>query len=231
MSNYTDTLWGEISPLFDAIIEHPFLRELCDGSLSTERFTFYVQQDSLYLLDFARGLAALAVRAKEGEATYQFATFAKETFEVEQSLHETFFTQFAITDPTARRSPTCFSYGNFLKASVAYGSFEEAVGALLPCFWIYQEVGNAIVRRARGTGANNPYQRWIDTYSGEEFGASVAKMLSITNRVAAEASEKGRRELRSAFLTACRLEYLFWDSAYRLERWQPEAFQPADWER
>ncbi|MDP8972351.1 MAG: hypothetical protein M3N45_04060 [Actinomycetota bacterium] len=45
------------------------------------------------------------------------------------------------------------------------------LGAVLPCYWIYWEVGQTLLEH----GSPNPYYRkWIDTCGGEELQARKA---------------------------------------------------------
>ena len=71
-----------------------------------------------------------------------------------------------------RAAPTSLAYTSYLLATARGGSYAEGVGAVLPCYWIYWEVGKELLRR----GSPDPrYQRWIDIYSGEEFGEVVQR--------------------------------------------------------
>ena len=74
------------------------------------------------------------------------------------------------------------------------------------------------LRHARAAPAN-PYQAWIDTYAGEEFHTAVRATIAATDEVASDASLKLRERMHAAFTRATQLEWIFWDSAYRLERW------------
>jgi thiaminase (transcriptional activator TenA) len=65
----------------------------------------------------------------------------------------------------------------------------------------------------------NPYQAWIDTYAGEEFHRAVQAVIEATDEVAQAASPALRERMHWAFTRATQLEWAFWDSAYRLERW------------
>ena len=87
---------------------------------------------------------------------------------------------------------------------------------MLPCFWIYKAVGDDIFSRAR---PDNPYRAWIDTYAGAEFGTAVASMIAATDMAACGASPRLRERMHRAFAHATRLEWLFWDSAYREATW------------
>ncbi|GIW00403.1 thiaminase II [Roseiflexus sp.] len=215
---FTETLWSSITGIYQAIIQHPFNEELAQGTLSREKFAFYMQQDALYLADFARALATMAGRAPDEEAIIQFARFAEGVAVVERALHFTYFREFGIDAPTRQQSPSCFAYTNFLLATAACRSYEEGMAALLPCFWIYREVGSDIYRRA---APNNPYQKWIDTYAGQEFAEWVNRAIDLTDAIADQASEPQKARMRDAFVHSSRLEWMFWDSAYRLEQWMP----------
>jgi thiaminase (transcriptional activator TenA) len=90
------------------------------------------------------------------------------------------------------------------------------LGALLPCFWIYAEIGRDIHARAAPA---NPYQAWIDTYAGEEFHAAVRAVITAADEAAAEVSSSLRPRIHAAFTRATQLEWMFWDAAVRLETW------------
>jgi len=218
MTRFTDTLWSSITDIYQAIIYHPFNEELARGILPREKFAFYMQQDALYLADFARALAIMAGRAPDEAAIIQFVRFAEGVAVVERALHHTYFREFGIETPTRQPAPACFTYTNFLLATAACRSYEEGMAALLPCFWIYREVGHDIYRRA---APNNPYQKWIDTYAGQEFDEVVTQAIALTDTIAEQASATQQQRMRDAFIYSARLEWMFWDSAYRLEQWLP----------
>ena len=214
---FTKRLWDEIAGIYEAIIDHPFNRELAQGILPIEKFKFYIQQDALYLVDFSRALAIVGSKALVPGRILDFLEFAKDGLVVERALHEEYFRRFDVT-PDVDQAPACFAYTNYLIATAAHRSLEEAAAALLPCFWIYREVGMHIVGRSV---PDNPYQLWIDTYAGEEFAAAVKRAVEITEEVAAGTTAQGRQRMSQAFVLSSRLEWMFWDSAYRMETWKP----------
>jgi len=217
--SFSTEAWQRIAPLYDAILDLPFNRELAAGTLSRERFTFYMLQDAHYLTYFARALAITAARAPDNEALIQFAASAREAVVVERALHEGFFEQYGISPAeaaAAEPSPTCAHYTHYLLAVAHNAPYEVSVAALLPCFWIYWEVGKHLLATA---SPDNPYQAWIDTYADEAFAEGVRKVIAISDRVAADASAPVRDQMSRAFVRASQLEWMFWDSAYHLERW------------
>jgi thiaminase/transcriptional activator TenA len=113
-------------------------------------------------------------------------------------------------------SPTTLSYTSYLLATVHSGSFTEGLAAVLPCYWVYARVGAALL----GQGSPDPrYQRWIDTYAGEEFAAVVADVLTFADAHGLDLSAADDARARKHFAVASRYEWMFWDAAWRLEQW------------
>lgn len=217
--SFSQDAWRRIGPLYGSILALPFNRELAAGTLSRERFTFYMLQDALYLTTFARALAVTAARAPDEEAIIQLAGSARAAVVVERDLHAGFFEAFGITPERARAiepSPTCEHYTHYLLALAHNAPYEVSVAALLPCFWIYREVGTHLLDSA---APDNPYQAWIDTYADEAFAEGVRKVIAIADQLAAAATPAMREPMLGAFVRASQLEWMFWDSAYRLEAW------------
>ncbi len=216
---FTAELWESIAPIYRAILDHPFIRGLTDGSLAEESFRFYVIQDALYLKDFARSLALAAAKSPQDPWCEMFADHAKTALVVERALHESFFKDWGLSPEQVERTPmapTNLAYTSYL-LRVAYAApFEELLGALLPCYWIYWEVGKALEEK----GSPNPlYQRWINTYASEEYASVVRQVLDVTEQAVADLPEGRRTPVRHHFVTTSRYEWMFWDAAYRLETW------------
>lgn len=216
---FTDRMWAEIAPTYRAILDLPFNRELAAGTLGRERFAFYMVQDAHYLGAFSRALATAAAKAPTPDAQVGFARYAHEAIVVERALHEGFFRDYGVAAAdfaAARPSPTCAAYDNFLVATAYRHPFAVAAAALLPCFQIYHEVGKHLYGVA---APGNPYQKWIDTYRDEGFGDTVREVLAHVDAAFEGASADERGSMREAYLAAVRYEWMFWDSAYRLETW------------
>jgi thiaminase/transcriptional activator TenA len=216
---FTGELWQSIAPIYAAILRHPFLVGLTDGSLSRDAFQSYVIQDAHYLRDFARALSIAAARAPHEDWIIMLNEHAAGALKVERSLHETFFKEFGLTEKDVAAvplAPTNLAYTSYLLA-VAYGRpFHEALAALLPCYWIYWEVGKELER----TGSRDPlFARWIATYASEEFGSVVRAVLQVTDTLAPRLTEDECALMRRHFVTTSRYEWMFWDMGHRMEAW------------
>src|SRR5690242_13209473 len=85
--SWSTRLWAEIAPIFEAIIAHPFLTGLTDGTLDSAAFAHYVAQDVHYLRAYARALAVVGAKAGTLADTAMFNRHAAEVFDVELELH------------------------------------------------------------------------------------------------------------------------------------------------
>ncbi len=216
---FTEELWRSIEPINAAILRHPFIKGLTDGSLPRESFQFYAVQDALYLREFARALSIAAARAPRDDWTIMFNDHAAGALRVERALHESFFKEFGLTPENVAATPlapTNLAYTSCLLAVAYGGPFHETIAALLPCYWIYWEVGKALER----AGSPDPlYGRWIGTYAAKEFGSLVQAVLAATDETATRLGVAEREAMRRHFLVTSRYEWMFWDMGYRREGW------------
>jgi thiaminase (transcriptional activator TenA) len=217
--SFTGELWDSISDIYTAILAHPFIKGLTDGTLPPESFAFYVVQDGLYLKQYASALAAVASRAPQAPAMQMFARHAADAVAVERELHSRLLPALGISAAeaaAAEPAPTNLAYTSYLLATIRGGTYAEGVGAVLPCYWIYGEVGKELLR----LGSPDPrYQRWIDTYGGDEFGEVVRDVIAEADAVGSLLSPYERAQVRRHFRTTSRYEWMFWDMGYRRETW------------
>jgi thiaminase/transcriptional activator TenA len=216
---FTRQLWGEITPIYDAILAHPFIRGLTDGTLARESFRYYVVQDALYLQEFARALSLIAAKAPDEAAIVMFNEHAAGAIQVESELHKSFFQEFGLSPDEVRATPlapTNLAYTSYLTAVAYARPVHEVVATVLPCYWIYWEVGKALTRQGSPDAL---FQRWIMTYGADEFGAVVQAVLALTDRLAEPLPAAARQAMVRHFVTTSRYEWLFWDMGYRREQW------------
>ena len=218
---FSDQLWEANRDIYEEILSPPFLKELVDGTLSQEAFYFYMIQDTHYLREFARALRVTAAKAPRADWAALLNTHSAETLEYEKQLHERVFRKYAISANQVARtqpSPEAFGYASFLVATAFSRPFSESLAALLPCYWIYREVGKELQKR----GPENPiYQSWIEAYASPEYGKSVQAVLDIINKTAHSAQTADIESMKANFRRSARYEWMFWDSAYHRRSWPP----------
>ncbi len=204
-----------------AILDHPFVTGVGNGSLPVEKFRYYVTQDYAYLIDYARVLAVASARAPRLEDMSWFAGLLDETLNVEMALHRSYCEEFGISAQELEAtvaSPTTVAYTSFLLKTAYQGSFGELVASLLPCQWGYWDIGDHLLRQ--GLSQDAPlYAKWIGMYTSEEFTALANHIRDMADRIGDEAGPTELAAMGQAYITSVRLEHQFWEMAYNLAGW------------
>ena len=200
--------------IVEAIKNHPFNVELSDGSLEKPKFKYYIEQDSLYLKDFARSLAMIAARAPE-KFMEQFLSFSGDALVAEQEVVHDFFRKKLDIQESGLLSPATIAYTSFLLQACAIAPVEVAIASVLPCFWVYRIVGQSILEKNKAN-KQNPYWSWIETYASEEFSEGVDNAIKIFDEVAASTSDTVRSSMLDAFYKSTVFEWHFWNDAYKM---------------
>lgn len=206
--------------IWRAIEAHAFLRELHAGTLPMNRFTYFILQDYVYLLDFAQVLCQGGAKSPDLETLELFCRHALGAVEVERSFHASFGKTLGLTRKqldAVPKGPITQAYIGHLQSVARSGTLAELVAAVLPCYWIYGEVG----RRLYKNRPRKPkiYRQWIETYAAEEFWRPVREQIQLMDKLGAAASPKEKQSMFAHFMLSSRYEFMFWEQAYRLESW------------
>jgi len=215
---FSDELWeAGAARVYDEILRHPFITGLTDGSLDREAFRYFIVQDSHYLRAYSRCLTLVAAKAPDEDAVNMFARHAAEAIEVERDLHAGLLSSLGLSAADVDKEgsgPTTTAYMSYLTAVCATGSYPEAVAAVLPCYWIYRDVGRELLKRS---SPDPLYERWMATYGSPEFDAVVESVLAVTDALDVGTAERAR--CHQHFAMTSRYEWMFWDAAYHQLTW------------
>jgi thiaminase/transcriptional activator TenA len=218
--SFSHRLRQKADAIWEAQHRHPFVRGIGDGTLDLEAFKFWVRQDYLYLIEYARVLGLATAKAPDLDTMTRLAGLLDETLKVEMSLHRSYAADFGISEQELEReemAPATRAYTDFLARTAALGDFAELVAALTPCMWCFCEIGQRLA--AGPQPADERYRRWIEMYSSPEFDALARWCRDLLDRLATGLGPDGQRRLEDAFLTSSRHEHLFWEAAYRRQGW------------
>ena len=218
--SFTDELTDVGDPIWDAIVDHPMVAQLGAGTLDESPFRYWVRQDYVYLVEYARVFALGAANAPDLERMGTFAELLDSTINTEMDLHRQYAADFGISEAeleATEPSPTTQAYTDFLVRTAATGTFGHLVAALLPCMWGFNETAKMLDEQGRP--GHEGYADWIAMYAGEEFSELTEWGKALMNDVAADATPEERDRYRDIFETSARYEYRFWDAAWREEGW------------
>lgn len=218
---FSDECWAATAQIRERIDNLALLTELADGSLAPERFVEYIAQDDFYLRGYARALAMLAVRAPDSQAAAFWAQSAGEAVAAEIMMHDALLNDplLATAEKPAVASPTTRAYVNMQQTAVAYDPYPVGVAAVLPCYWVYAEVGEKLGRRA-SLVADHPYATWVGAYADPVFQETAVKAVALLNQAAEGADEATRAAMMTAFIDATYYEEQFWARSYDLQHWE-----------
>jgi thiaminase/transcriptional activator TenA len=202
---------------------HPFLRELSCGTLPLEKFRFFIEQDLLYLPEFARCIATGAAKSRTETELRYFTAQLQGTQDLEIPNQRRVLDRLLELGAEDRAGglgmgPANVAYTSYLQAVAARDGPLEIVAAVLPCAWSYVE----IAERLAGERAEHPvYSDWVGFYLTDEVSSLVRMMREDFDSMAREADvgPTRRRQLAEIFTMSSRLEGAFWEMAYTLDQW------------
>lgn len=221
-ATFTDLMWNENRDLYQRILTHPFLQGMVNGSLDRRTFARYLMQDAHYLTEFAAALREVAAHAPKKEWAALLEQHAQDSLNEETKLHRRVLAEYGVSAEEMGRiepSPDAFAYTSYIVATAHRASFGDAMSALLPCYWIYREVGRDL--KKHGT-RDATYREWIDSYTAPEYSQSVDAVVDIVNEVASRATEEERGTMREHFRRGFQYEWMFWEAAYNPRAWPGE---------
>ncbi|MFK4728919.1 bifunctional hydroxymethylpyrimidine kinase/phosphomethylpyrimidine kinase [Agromyces mediolanus] len=226
--------WADLADVRTAIDELPFIRGLADGSLPRAAFEEYLAQDAHYLREYARALAEAARLAPDAPAQAFWAAGSRECLTGELEQHERELSlhgrepagapdaarPVGAASPAApggrppgfRPNPVNLGYLDHLLASGARGGYPELVAAVLPCYWIYDDLGRRLLAGGFGpepTSPEHPYADWLAMYADPAFARSTRRAIELVTGVAAAASPEVRERMHQAFRRSAEFELGF----------------------
>lgn len=216
----TERLYARAQPIWEKQFSHPFVTGIGDGTLPPDTFAFYLKQDYLYLIDYAKVFAFCAAKATDLNTMARFSILLADTIGAEMDLHRSSAGEFGATAEaldSEPKSPICQGYTDFLLATAAMGDLPSSLAALLPCAWGYRDVGRLLA--SHGKSPDPRYQRWIEMYAGAEYGEFVDWCLDLMNAAGDGLPERAILQLEQTFLTSTRYELAFWEMAWRQQTW------------
>jgi thiaminase/transcriptional activator TenA len=188
--------------------------------LDPESFSFYLAQDYLYLLEFARVLATASGRSHSAEDMSFFFDLLKTTLEVEMQFHRETCAAFGIEPRDLQDTEpglATVAYSSFLMRTCYEGETEDIVAALLPCESGYAELGLHL--KSRGLPENPHYRSWIETYCSPEFLEAAHRFKERLDVSAESAPPKDQKRWYRLYQTAVRFELLFLEMCWTRQPW------------
>lgn len=214
MPDLFDRLKASCPKDWEAYTRHPFVRGMADGTLPEPAFRYYLEQDYLFLIQFARAYALAGYKARTVEDLKRAKDGIAAIMDVELDLHVGFCRKWGI-DPADLENlpedPANMAYTRYVLERGMAGDLLDLHVALLPCMLGYGEIGPVLESETKARGVDTPYADWIAMYAGSDYQDACADERRYIDRLAGpQLSETRFDDLARTFRDATRLEIKFW---------------------
>ena len=213
----TDDLRAQYHDQWEAMVTHPFVTEMGDGSLDLARFRRYFRQDYVFCADLVKLTSlAIAKAAPDYAAGKVLNGFLSNFLSAENDLFLNGFQELGVTAAEYRdtvANPVTQAFGDFMVRTALEGDLDDIIALFYVTEGTYLDWATRLINA--GAQPNNPvYQAWIDIHSPAVLSEVVAWFAGRLDDAGARADAGKRGRLERIFLTTLRYEYRFWAACY-----------------
>jgi len=211
---FAEELRTKVEPIWKRIYSHPFINGLETGKLPLEKLRFYVKQDYIFLVEFARCFTIAASRRSDPKQMEALIRLSYEVIDSELPLQRRFARAIGLGAEeleSAHPHPTCSAYADYLFRVAALGSPAEFASAVCPCTWTYLDLATRIGKALMNNyGLKAEDVEWWTAYASPEY----FKVLEDLKSMISSASGVEIERVRQYFVRSSEFEEMFWDMAY-----------------
>lgn len=219
--SFSEELRQNASVAWESLESHPFVIQMASGTLPLNAFRFYIDQNLLYLPEYARALAIGVSGSVNDDELLWFTKAVDNIVHVEipenQMLRDKVALLGGTSHPNAQTmAPATLAYTSYLLATATRTDSLGVMALILPCAWTYQDI--ALVNR--GNAVDHPvYGEWLRFFSTPEYDAVVRSLRADMDSLAQGVDDDRKRDVSKIFTNGVRLEQTFWDMALNEEHW------------
>ena len=206
--------------LWQAIFSPPFVCGIGDGSLTRDRYEFFLKQDYIYLIEFSRVLALASAKADLLPDMRCFATLLQATLTTEMDLHRKTCAAFGIAAADLERTEPAMittAYTNLLVRTCYEGDLLDILSVLIPCAVGYGEIGFRL--KTRGLPEDPFFKDWIQTYASDEYVELTEWLKARLDEQAGGIMDRKKSGCHRLYRASARYEYLFFDMSWHMQKW------------
>ncbi|MDO4299178.1 MAG: thiaminase II [Lachnospiraceae bacterium] len=217
--NTTKRLLAATEDIWAGYHAHPFVLGIADGSLDQEKFQYYMIQDYLYLIEYAKVFAVGVAKAHDMETMRLFAGYIHQILDGEMDIHKAYMQRLGISPAEVEHTPVSLdtlSYTSYM-LRVAYDEGPaEIAAAILSCALSYESIAKQIVSEHPAAADHPFYGEWVKGYADEGYHEANQVLIALTERLTADYSESRIQHLIEIFTACSRYEGTFWDMAWEM---------------
>ena len=217
--NVTKRFLDSTAELWDAYLDHPFVKGIADGSLDEEKFRYYMVQDYLYLIEYARVFALGVAKAKDLSSMRLFAAYVKQIMDGEMDIHRSYMARLGIALSDAEQAKTALDNRSYTAYMMQVG-YEEGAAAIavsiLSCALSYEHIAHRILETNPDADKHPFYGEWVTGYGCSEYHDANVELVQLTERLCQGMTEAQLDHLEEIFVACSRYEMSFWDMAWEM---------------
>lgn len=214
---FSDILFKEVKELWEGYLEHPFVKEIGEGTLEKDKFKKYLIQDYLYLKEYTKVFAMGLVKARNRDEMNLYYQSIKGILEDESQVHTNYLRDFGLASKDIEEykpNLTTTSYTSYMLGIGLKGDLKEIAMTILPCTWSYYYIGKNLYERYKKNLEGNFYKPWIEEYSCDEFKNCADTWIDYINSICKDIPEEEVNNLKEIFVKSSLYEMEFWNMAY-----------------
>lgn len=200
---------------------HPFVLGIQNGDLPVEKFRFYIIQDYLYLLDYAKVFGIGITKCRSLAAMQLFASYIQAIIACELDVHNGYIGELNISREEMLATPVSLanrSYTSYMLTEAYAGGEAETLAAILSCALSYEEIA-VNMTKVRPECVEHPfYGQWIQNYSGERYHNDNLQLIAMLEEMTVDYTDAQMDRLEEIFVTSTRYEEGFWEMSWNMSK-------------
>lgn len=196
---------------------HPFVKGIQNGDLDKEKFKYYMIQDYLYLIEYAKVFAIGSAKAKDQKIIQLFEGYLHQIFNGEMDIHRAYMQRLGITEQEiseTKMSLDNLSYISYMQKIAYEGGAAEVMAAILSCALSYEAIARQMVEKCPGCEKHEFYGEWITGYASKDYHEGNEKLIELMDALCEDYSKEQMRHLIKVFVNCSRYEGAFWEMAW-----------------
>lgn len=214
---FVDEIINNSMDIWNKCLDHPFIKELENGTLPEEKFKLYMIQDSMYLRYYARAYGGAIMKSKTMKDIQMFYSLLSFVTDGESVTRINYLKKFNMSDDDiefVERLPENKAYTDFLLSTAENSDVPEILMAVLPCTLTYSFLFRKMVERTPKF-VNNKYWDVVEMYASDGLVDICNLVNKFTEEKCKDLSKDRKKKLNDIFRAASIHELNFWEMSYK----------------
>ncbi len=208
-------------PIWESFHRHPFVRGIADGTLPKEKFQYFMIQDYLYLIEYAKVFSVGAAKAKELSVLQVFSGYVSQILSGEMDIHKGYMQRLGISMEQVLSTEMALdnlSYTSYMLRAAYEGGPAEVCAAILPCAVSYEVIAKRMTEEDPLCSDHPFFGEWIRGYASEAYHNENEELKRITDQAAAACSDAQIDSLVEIGRRCSQYEGAFWDMSWEMRK-------------